>query len=152
VRSLAGPRYLAEGSGSRAVLLHGRHDATYADAGVTYGDHYVLEALLRAQLLPSASPALPARTRAADGARWADLGETRRVTAVSVRWVDGADRATRFRVMTSRDGRRWSLARSGVSSGRVAGFETYDVPDRTARYVRVTVLGPGEVRALRVRG
>ena len=27
LRTLAGPRYLARGSGSRAVLLHGRHDA-----------------------------------------------------------------------------------------------------------------------------
>jgi unsaturated chondroitin disaccharide hydrolase len=152
LRTLAGPHYLAEGSGSRAILLHGRHDARYDDAGVTYGDHYVLEALLRAQLLPSPRPALRARTRAEDAGRRADLGEVRRVSGISVRWTDGPDRATRFRIATSRDGRTWSVARGGVSSGRVSGFETYDVPDRSVRYVRVTVLGPGEVRALRVRG
>jgi hypothetical protein len=58
----------------------------------------------------------------------------------------------RFRVATSPDGRAWSPARGGVSSGRVTGFETYDLPDRTARYVRVTVLGAGGVRTLRVLG
>jgi hypothetical protein len=34
----------------------------------------------------------------------------------------------------------------------VAGFETYDVPDRRARFVRVRVLGSGAVASLRVRG
>ncbi len=153
LRSLAGPRYLARGTGSRAVLLHGRHDARYPDAGVTYGDHYLLEALLRAQLLPSDRPVLPARTSTGrSGRARADLGGLRRVSAVSLRWVGGAGRAVRFRVATSVDGRRWSRARGGVSSGRTGAFETYDLLDRPARHVRVTVLGPGSLRALRVRG
>ena len=47
LRSLIGRRYLARGTGAWSVLLHGRHDATYDESGVTYGDHYLLEALLR---------------------------------------------------------------------------------------------------------
>ena len=153
LRTLAGPRYLARGTGSPAVLRHGHHDATYADAGVTYGDHYFLEALLRAQLLPSPRPALrPTAVRTTGSATTADLGTVRRVSGVSVRWRGGAQRAARMRIVTSRDGRTWSAPRSAVSSGRSEGFETYDVRDRRARFVRVTVLGPGGVRALRVRG
>lgn len=157
LRSLAGPRYLARGTGSPAVLLHGHHDATYADVGVTYGDHYLLEALLRAQLLPARRPALPVDRRRAlpDGGVQVDLGAQRRISGVSVRWRDGATRASRFRIATSQDGRHWSVARGGVSSGRTGSFETYDVTDRAARYLRVTLLGRdpgGPVAAVRVRG
>jgi unsaturated chondroitin disaccharide hydrolase len=153
LRTLAGPRYLARGTRSPAILRHGRHDARYSDAGVTYGDYYFVEALLREQLLPSPGPPLPARVRlGARGDARAVLGAAHRVSAVSVRWRRGATRAVRFRVATSPDGRAWSPARGGVSSGRVTGFETYDLPDRTARYVRVTVLGAGGVRTLRVLG
>jgi unsaturated chondroitin disaccharide hydrolase len=156
LRTLAGPRYLARGTGSPAVLLHGRHDATYPDSGVTYGDHYMLEALLRAQLLPSRRPALASRSDVdANGRLRADLGRVRTVSGVSVRWRGGARRAVRFVVATSRDGRTWSRARAAVSSGRTGAFETYDVRDRDARFVRVTVKGPDTarlVRAVRVRG
>jgi unsaturated chondroitin disaccharide hydrolase len=153
LHALAGPRYLARGTGSPAILLHGRHSPRYADAGVTYGDHYFLDALLREQLLPSTRPALPARVRLAPGggAR-ADLGSPRPVGSVSVLWRHGTGSAARFQVLTSRDGRTWRVARGGVSSGRVAGFETYDLPDRRVRAVRVRLLGPGAVASLRVRG
>lgn len=162
LRSLAGPRYLASGTGSPAVLRHGHHSATYPDSGVTYGDHYLLEALLRAQLLPSSRPALPARVSRPGPARVrADLRSVRRVSGVSLRWrpatngPDAAGPAVRFRVETSRDGDSWVRARAGVSSGRVTSFETYDVADRRARYVRVTALGQDTsraIRALKVRG
>lgn len=156
LRSLAGPGYLARGTGSPAILLHGHHDATYADAGVTYGDYYLLEALLRAQLLPSTVQALPARLstgqRQGTARVRADLGALRTVSGVSVRWADGGREATRFRIATSRDGKAWSRARAGVSSGRTGQFETYDLVDRRTRYVRVTAVGGGAVRAVRVRG
>lgn len=152
LRTLSGPRYLAKGTGSPAVLLHGRHDATYPDAGVAYGDHYFLAALLRAQLLPSPRPALrPTGVRTRGRATTADLGSVRNVSGVSLRWRAGATRATRLRIETSRDGRSWSAPRGAVSSGRTDGFETYDLRDRVARLVRVTVLGPGAVRGIRVR-
>lgn len=162
LRSLAGPRYLAKGTRSPALLRHGHHSPTYPDSGVTYGDHYLVEALLRAQLLPSTRPGLPARVSRPGATRVrADLRSLRRVSAVSLRWrpaansPDGDGPAVRFRVETSRDGRTWDRARGGVSSGRVTSFETYDVADRRARHVRVTVLGPATSRALRalkVRG
>lgn len=162
LRSLAGPRYLAKGTRSPALLRHGHHSPTYPDSGVTYGDHYLVEALLRAQLLPSTRPGLPARVSRPGVTRVrADLRSVRRLSAVSLRWrsatngADGARYAVRFRVETSKDGRTWDRARGGVSSGRVTSFETYDLADRRARHVRVTVLGPATsraVRALRVRG
>lgn len=152
LRSLTGPAYLARGTASPAVLRHGRHNAIYDDVGVTYGDHYVLEALLRVQLLPTTEPVLRARRSGPRAATTADLGSERRVSGVSVRWHDGAARATRFRVATSRDGQNWTVVRGGVSSGRFSGFETYDIADRAVRYVRVSVLGAGGVGRLRVLG
>jgi unsaturated chondroitin disaccharide hydrolase len=159
LRSLVGPAYLARGTGAWSVLLHGRHDPTYDDVGVTYGDYYLLEALLRVQLLPSDRPALPvADRRGGDGGGLlADLGSRRRVSAVSLRWAAGGSRATRYRVLTSVDGRRWTTVRGGVSSGRSTSFETYDLPDRVTRFVKVVPLGtstgaPGRVGELRVRG
>ena len=157
LRSLVGPRYLARGTGAWSVLLHGRHDPTYDDSGVTYGDHYLLEALLRVELLPANRPALRTSTvrRGPQGALRVDLGGRRTVRAVSVRWPAGAP--TRFRIQTSRDGRIWGSGRGGVSSGRVSGFETYDLRDRDARFVRVRPRGAadggtGRPVAVRVRG
>ncbi len=156
LRSMVGPRYLARGTGAWSVLLHGRHDPTYDDSGVTYGDYYLLEALLRVELLPASRPALSGSLRRGPhGVVRVDLGAQRTVSAVSVRWPSGVP--TRFRIRTSRDGRAWSLARGGVSSGLVTGFETYDLRDRAARFVRVRALGAaggGQARplAVRVRG
>jgi unsaturated chondroitin disaccharide hydrolase len=156
--SLVGPRYLARGTGAWSVLLHGRHDRTYDDAGVTYGDHYLLEALLRVQLLPAEGPSwrAAAQRRLAGGGMRVDLGGARRVSAVSVRWRDGSRTATRFRVQASADGLRWTTVRAGLSSVQTAGAETYDVRDRTLRYLRVRPLGAsdgtrGRVLAVRAR-
>jgi unsaturated chondroitin disaccharide hydrolase len=48
--ALASPAYLAEGSSSRAILLHGvanLPEGHGVDVGLAYGDHYFLEALAR---------------------------------------------------------------------------------------------------------
>jgi unsaturated chondroitin disaccharide hydrolase len=48
--ALASPAYLAEGSSSQAILLHGTANVPEGhgiDAGLSYGDHYFLEALAR---------------------------------------------------------------------------------------------------------
>ena len=155
LRSLVGPRYLAQGTGAWSVLLHGRHDPTYDDAGVTYGDYYLLEALLRVQLLPSDRPALrPASTGA--GCRRRPAGRPRPAGAGSAPSRSAGrpahSSATRYRVQTSVDGRRWTTVRGGVSSGRTAAFETYDLRDRVTRFVRVVPLGTSTGAPGRVRG
>lgn len=159
LRSLVGPRYLGKGTGAWSVLLHGRHDPTYDDSGVTYGDYYLLEALARVQLLPAGRPSLPVTrsVREVDGGLITELGSTQRVGAVSVRWRDGGGVATRFRIQTSLDRTTWATVRGGVSSGASTRFETYDLRDRAARYVRVRPLGAsdgsgGLPLAVRVRG
>jgi unsaturated chondroitin disaccharide hydrolase len=153
LRSLAGPRYLSRGTRVTAILRHGRHSATYADAGVTYGDHYFVEALLRSRLLPSRRPAVETDVRRTGAHRLrATTGGDGTLTAVSVRWRAGTSRATRFRIDVSADGRRWTTAHRGVSSGRVSTFETYDVRDRRVRAVRVVALDGGSPVAVRLRG
>jgi hypothetical protein len=50
VDELASPAYLAEGSPSAAILLHGAANVPEGngiDSGLSYGDHYFLEALAR---------------------------------------------------------------------------------------------------------
>src|SRR4029079_3405107 len=120
-----------------------RHDPTYDDAGVTYGDHYLLETLLRVQLLPSTRAALPVEsvTALTRGRVRVDFGTAKQVSAVSVRWRHGTTAATRFVVQVSADGDRWTTVRGGRSSRRSAALETYDLRDRVARYVRVRPQG-----------
>ena len=162
LRALTGPGYLAA-AGSPALLRHVRHSPEHPDAGTSYADLYLLEAMQRDQLLPSPRPVLrvTGRQDPSPAARVLDLGRPRAVSGVSVRWAarsaDPADAvpAVRFRLDTSVDGRRWVRGRSAVSSGRWSGFETYDLEDRPARLVRLTVLGSGDlgdVAAVRVRG
>jgi unsaturated chondroitin disaccharide hydrolase len=51
--SLSGPAYLAEGTTSRSILLHGTSNKPGGayDHGLIYGDYYFLEALLRYRAL-----------------------------------------------------------------------------------------------------
>ncbi|MFL5781459.1 MAG: glycoside hydrolase family 88 protein [Thermoleophilaceae bacterium] len=57
--SLSSPAYLAEGTSSRSILLHGTSNkpAGEYDRGLIYGDYYFLEALLRYRELVAASGA-----------------------------------------------------------------------------------------------
>ncbi len=52
LRSLASPRYLARGSRSRSILLHGtaHHSRGIVDTGLIFGDYYFLEGMIRARL------------------------------------------------------------------------------------------------------
>gem|GEM_PF-1111956 len=163
LRALTGPPYLVTDRSTPALLRRVRHSPEHPAAGTSYADLYLLEAMQRDQLLPSPRPVLRAvgRRDRAPATRVLDLGRARAVSGVSLRWgaatTDPGDAvpAVRFRVDTSVDGRRWVGGRSAVSSGRWSGFETYDLRDRPARLVRLTVLGGGSLRdlvALRVRG
>ena len=132
---------------------------------MSYADLYLLEALQRVELLPSPRPVLRVAGRRDPGpATWVlDLGRVRAVSGVSVRWAaavtDPADAvpAVRFRVDTSVDGRRWVRGpRRRSAAGWWSGLETYDVRDRAARFVRLTVLrqrlSTAVADAVRVRG
>ncbi|HZG69352.1 MAG TPA: glycoside hydrolase family 88 protein, partial [Herpetosiphonaceae bacterium] len=64
--SLSSAAYLAEGTASPAILLHGtqnKPDGKY-DRGLIYGDYYFLEALLRYQAVTSTGPTPTAGTSA----------------------------------------------------------------------------------------
>jgi hypothetical protein len=65
-----------------------------------------------------------------------DLGAATLVSFVKVAVYNGASRSNRFDVLLSSDGASWTTAWSGASSGTTTQLETYDFPDRTARYVR----------------
>ena len=153
LRSLVGPHYLARGTGAWSVLLQG-HDSTYDESGVTYGDHYLLEALLRVELLP---PSGRAARRACAAAEAAGCGPTSAACTVQRRLGPlAAAQPTRVPGADLRDGRRWTTARGGVSSGPTTALETYDLRDRATRFVRVGPLGAagrtGRAVELLVRG
>ena len=67
-----------------------------------------------------------------------DLGSSTTVGSVSLAWYQGDARRFTFDVQLSATGSSWTTAASGlVSSGSTAGPEAYDIPDGSARYVRI---------------
>lgn len=70
-----------------------------------------------------------------------DLGAARTVGAVGLAWHRGDTRRHDFRIQTSSDGTAWTTRFSGSSSGATLQPEIYDIPDTSARYVRVVGYG-----------
>ncbi|MEU4768747.1 polysaccharide lyase family 7 protein [Actinosynnema sp. NPDC023794] len=66
-----------------------------------------------------------------------DLGSARAVGAVKLAWHKGDTRRHDFLIQTSTDGTGWTDRFSGSSAGTTLRPETYDIPDTSARYVRV---------------
>ena len=162
--SLTGSGYLAEGTANAAVLVHGTYNKPDDDfdSGLIWGDHYLLEALLRERLLPprqAALPVLAARASADDGnpagnaidgdagTRWSasgdgqwlelDLGGVEDIAKVTLAFAGGERRATRLEVQTSVDRVSWTTRLSTLSSGRTDAPEALDFPDAAGRYVRI---------------
>jgi unsaturated chondroitin disaccharide hydrolase len=65
-----------------------------------------------------------------------DLGRSRPVQKVAVAFQSGDQRSARFDIATS-DGTTWTTRFRGMSSGQTTAREYYDIPDVTARYVRI---------------
>lgn len=71
-----------------------------------------------------------------------DLGAQVSVKELAIQWYKGSARSSYFDIHTSEDNSSWtSVYAGGISSGSDSSFETYDVTDTQARYVRVTGAG-----------
>ncbi|OCT11247.1 hypothetical protein A8709_06085 [Paenibacillus pectinilyticus] len=74
-----------------------------------------------------------------------DLGSVTQVTYAAISWVRGNERQFYFNLLTSTDGVTWTNVYTGPSSGKVGGdYEIYDIPDTTARYLRIAVAGSNQ--------
>jgi unsaturated chondroitin disaccharide hydrolase len=153
------------GYNSQALLLqstYNHNNGSQYNQGTAWGDYYLLESMMRYRLI---NPSLPALTiakvtatsaqagnpaaNAVDGnlaTRWSaygdgqsitiDLGRSRPVQKVAVAFQSGDQRSARFDIATS-DGTTWTTRFRGMSSGQTTAREYYDIPDVTARYVRI---------------
>ena len=68
-----------------------------------------------------------------------DLGQTRNLYAVSIKWLSGSARRYFFDIQTSNSTTGpWETVFSGASQGVTDDFEEYDFKTQNARYIRVT--------------
>lgn len=70
-----------------------------------------------------------------------DLGAVHTITRLRIAFLQGDSRVYRFDIELSEDGNRWRKVFSGTNTGTTAEFETFDMGDRPARYVRLTGYG-----------
>ena len=70
-----------------------------------------------------------------------DIGKKKTICNLEVSWYRGTERISNFVIAVSNDGKSFTDVFSGTSSGTTNGFERYEFPDRTARYVKITVNG-----------
>ncbi len=70
-----------------------------------------------------------------------DIGKKKTICNLEVSWYRGTERISNFVIAVSNDGKSFTDVFSGTSSGNTNGFERYEFPDRTARYVKITVNG-----------
>ena len=80
---------------------------------------------------------------ATSGAQWLqyNLGSCYNVTSLNLAWYNGDSRKYNFHLQTSVDGSAWTDSFVGSNSGTSAALKPYDIPDVSAKYVRV--LGTG---------
>ena len=163
--SLTGSGYLAEGTTNAAVLLHGTNNKPANDfnSGLIWGDHYLLEAMLRERLLRPRQVALPVVAASASGddgnpaanaidgdasTRWSaagdgqwlelDLGSVHDVGKVDARRSPAATAARRASTSRPRPTESsWTTQLSTLSSGRTETPEALDFPDVAARFLRI---------------
>ena len=66
-----------------------------------------------------------------------DLGTPQPIGAVKIAFYVGDVRFTYFDLETSSDGATWTQVYSGQSSGTTREHETFNIPDTSARYLRI---------------
>lgn len=167
ITALSSSEYLANTTpGFAAVLKHGTANVPSdqgIDRGLTYGDYYFGEALLRLRRVAPSTPELgvaAVSAKAVDGTnvasnavdgnlatRWSangdgqwltlDLGAVQPVTKLALAYHQGNVRAGRFDVLLSQDGANFSKVAGAVTSASTLERETYDFADAAARYVRI---------------
>lgn len=67
-----------------------------------------------------------------------DLGQVQQVSYVGIGFYKGDVRKTFFEIDTSVDGNHWTQVYGGESSGDTTEMQAFDIPDTSARYVRIT--------------
>ncbi|MFZ0203657.1 MAG: discoidin domain-containing protein, partial [Nitrososphaeraceae archaeon] len=86
-----------------------------------------------------------------------DLGKSEAICDIDVSWFIGHKRSYNFVISTSEDGKTFTDTAPARSTGQTSSPERYNIPDQTARYVRVTVHGNsendlGSINEMSVRG
>src|ERR687898_1824192 len=71
----------------------------------------------------------------------ADLGHSAVLCTVDISWLYGESRIYKFVISVSNDGTFFNDIASAKSTGETSSAERYEVPQVTARYVRITVFG-----------
>ncbi len=70
-----------------------------------------------------------------------DLGTIKNICSIDIAWNKGNERQNNFVIFSSKDGLTFSRLLSNQSTGTISSFEKYNVPDTSARYIRITVNG-----------
>jgi hypothetical protein len=74
----------------------------------------------------------------------ADLGHSKILCTVDISWLHGDSRQYNFVISASNDGTNFNDLVSAKSTGETNLAERYNVPQVTARYVKITVFGNNE--------
>jgi uncharacterized protein YjdB len=70
-----------------------------------------------------------------------DLGETRSISGLALAFMRGNERKTYFNVLASHDGLAWTHVLYGTSTGQTLDYEYYELPNLSARYIRIVGYG-----------
>jgi unsaturated chondroitin disaccharide hydrolase len=158
LKSLSSPAYLAEGTASRSILLHGTADKPHGnyDTGLIYGDYFFLQALLRYRALraaetgkpppqPKPPPARPLRVSLSGLAKPRRLRRAlRRGVKVTVR-LSAPGRLSGALFRRGRSGKRVRVARGHAKPLRAGGARV------TLRFTRKWRRRLGSSRRVRLR-
>jgi hypothetical protein len=86
-----------------------------------------------------------------------DLGEPQVICDIDIAWYRGDVRSYNFIISTSEDGTNFKEIASAASTGKTTSLERYNIPDQSARYIRITVYGNthndlGSINEMAIRG